>query len=513
MTYRGALLILLFAARSFAAGAPSAEALFQAIRNDDTAAVKRLLGASADSNARDEAGTPALMAAALYSSAGVVKLLLDHGANANARDSAGATALMWAIPDRAKVELLIAAGADVNARSTDLARTPLLVAAAYPGTVAILRLLLDHGADIHAKDRTGMHALGRATLSADVDVVRFLVEHGCDPSEVGYGGNVRYARQYLPTLEYLLSKGAKVETDALAMAAHWQDPKLIERWIASGADVNARAGPYRRTALMTAAASEQADVATVKLLLEKGADPNAEDIDGERPLDWAFYRSDQGKIAALQQFGATRGHGPRQEVYPPPQPGGIVDPRVSIGRAVNLALPTAPVAYQKRGCISCHSQALVAMAAATARAKGISIDEAMAQTNLQQIIAAFTPAAGHAMQGDQPAGNIITIGYVMMALAAEHHLLDKITAAMSHITAALQLPDGSWTPNGVSRPPMEDSLVSATALGVRALTLYPLPGDKKESDEKLARARRWLQVVKSRSAEDRAMRLMGLVWA
>src|SRR5215472_18320998 len=83
--------------------------------------------------------------------------------------------------------------------------------------------------------------------------------------------------------------------------------------LARGADVNARAGPYRRSALMTAVASEQAGAATVKLLLEKGADPNAEDLDGERPLDWALYRNDRSKIEALEQFGARRGHGPRQK--------------------------------------------------------------------------------------------------------------------------------------------------------------------------------------------------------
>lgn len=503
-------LALLCTFRLLAAATPAAEPLFQAIQKSDTSALKRLLDRGFDANARDADETPALMAAVLFADASCVKLLLDHGADPNATDKSGATALMWAVPDIAKVKLLVASGADVNASSKNLGRTPLLIAASFPGSMAVLQLLLDHGANIHAKDRRGMHAVGRAALSADVEVVRFLVEHGCDPNESGYGTNVRYARHYLPTLEYLLSKGANVEKDALAMAALWQDPKLIEAWIERGADVNARAAPYNRSALMTATASEQSGAALVKLLLEKGADPNAEDIEGERPLDWALYRSDPEKIAVLEQFGATRGHGPRQKTYPNPE--GISDARTSVGRAVDLLLPAAPVGYQKRGCISCHSQALVAMAAAEARKKGIPINEEMARTNLKQIEASYKSVADLAMQGDQPGGNIITIGYVMMALAAEHHPFDKITAELTHAAAALQLPDGSWTPNGVSRPPMEDTLVTATAMGARALTLYPVAGRKHQVEERVRRAQHWLLAVDARSAEDRAMKLMGLVW-
>ncbi len=402
MPTRALVVAVVFGLRLLAADTRPVEPLFQAIQKSDVPAMQRLLASGLDANARDADDTPALMAAVLDSDVRCVKLLLDRGAAPNATDKAGATALMWAVPDLAKVKLLVTAGADVNAVSKNLGRTPLLIAASFPGSVPVLQLLLDHGANIHAKDRRGMHALGRAALSADVDVVRFLVEHGCDPNEAGYGPGVRYARHYLPTLEYLLSKGANVEKDALAMTAHWQDPKLIEQWIERGADVNARAAPYNRTALMTATASEQSGVAIVKLLLEQGADPNAEDIDGERPLDWAIYRADRDKIAALEKFGATRGHGPRQKIYPNPAAGGIADARISVERAVNLLLPAAPVGYQKRACISCHSQALVAMAAAEARKKGIAINEELAQTNLKQIEANYKSVAELAMQGDQP---------------------------------------------------------------------------------------------------------------
>ena len=58
---------------------------------------------------------------------------------------------------------------------------------------------------------------------------------------------------------------------------------------------------------MNAVTSEAEGADTLKLLLEKGADPNAEMTEGERPLDWAIYKGDKAKIQVLEQFGAMRG--------------------------------------------------------------------------------------------------------------------------------------------------------------------------------------------------------------
>jgi ankyrin repeat protein len=514
MICRGWILATLFAAGLLGAEPPAATTLFQAIQNADSGLVKGLLRRGANPNAADAEGTPALMAATLYAGTDCVKLLLDAGADPNTANPAGATALMWAVPDLAKVKLLISHGAGVNARSGSLQRTPLLIAARFPGSVEVLRLLLEKGAGLRAKDKNGASALGLAATYADVQVVRFLLENGSDVNDFAAGafaGAVGvYSRHHLPTTEYLISKGARMDPAALTIAAGWLDPKAIEKWIGMGADVNARYTSYKRTPLITAAASEGAGPATLKLLLDQGADANAEDTDGERALDWAMYRKDQPKIDVLEHYGAKPGSGPRHQTYPPPE--GIADVRTSLSRSVSLLLPPAPVVFRSRGCITCHSQSMPQQVAAAARAKGIAVNEELADKNLKQILAFYKPAAEGAMQGNEPAGRALTIGYVMMALADEHHPLDKITAPFTHLVAASQMPDGSWIDEGISRPPIEHSEISVTAMAVRTLTLYPIAGSKDMLAEKLRRARRWLLAAQAQSAEEHAMRLMGLVW-
>ena len=243
---------------------------------------------------------------------------------------------------------------------------------------------------------------------------------------------------------------------------------------------------------------------------DNGADPNAEDAEGERPLDWATYRADLARIRLLKQYGANPGKGPRQQKYPPPE--GNDDARTSVSRSAALLLPTAAVPFQQRGCITCHNQSMPAMVAVAARQKGIVVNEELEQKNLKQILAVYRPSAEMAMQGDRPAGDALTIGYIMMALHAEKEPLNNVTAAFTHILATMQMEDGSWEGSGISRPPLEDSTVSHTAMAVRGLTLYPIPGRKQELEENLRRAQRWLLSIKPRNTEERNMRLMGLVW-
>src|SRR5215469_5677860 len=98
--------------------------------------------------------------------------------------------------------------------------------------------------------------------------------------------------------------------------------------------------------------------------------------------------------------------------------------------------------------------------------------------NLDQIVTAYKPLAEAALQGDMPAGNFVTAGYIMSALAGGHRPLVRITAAFTHLIAGLQMSDGRWLAVQPSRPPIEDSVVSQTAMAIRVLTLYPIPGEK-----------------------------------
>lgn len=238
------------------AAASSSEPLFHAITTGNTGEIRRSLDGGISATSIDGNGTPALMTATLFGDVAAMKLLLDRGADPNMTDKAGATALMWAIPELPKVKLLVAHGANVNARSLNLGRTPLLVAAGYPNAADVLRVLVREGADIKAKDKSGMHALGRAVFLADVATVRFLVENGADINQRdGFGEHglgLAFARQDLKIAEYLLSQGVKLREEALSIAASAQSVTLLDRVLAAGADVNARIVALKSTPLIMA---------------------------------------------------------------------------------------------------------------------------------------------------------------------------------------------------------------------------------------------------------------------
>ena len=154
--------------------------LFQAIRENDLAAVRAHLDTGADYEALDNDLTP-LMLAAHLGLHDIARVLIRHGAHVNARNSAGWTALMKAIYNQEQdtgfpevVSLLVDSGAEIEIEIGYGIR-PLMLAAGY-GQAGVIGVLLAAGADISARNEGGLTARTMAEYKDYVEVINLLYE-------------------------------------------------------------------------------------------------------------------------------------------------------------------------------------------------------------------------------------------------------------------------------------------------------------------------------------------------
>jgi hypothetical protein len=99
------------------------------------------------------------------------------------------------------LRLLLNAGADPNTAQNHRHSTPLHYAAdgfiacpAWDGKdqVDTIRVLLDHGADIHAQDKNGATPLHRAVRTRCAAAVKILLKAGADPKRPNHTGNTSF---------------------------------------------------------------------------------------------------------------------------------------------------------------------------------------------------------------------------------------------------------------------------------------------------------------------------------
>lgn len=163
--------------------------LFDAVADNNVAAVEELLsaGAPVDSRARDQA-TP-LINAALESKLAIAELLIAKGADVMARNSGGftplhAAAFSGSLPIS---KLLLQNGAKLDDAANKSGVTPLMIAG-EENHVALASFLLSQGADVGRAEIHGYTPITRAIWKGNTEIVRLFKQHGapCPPaSRVG----------------------------------------------------------------------------------------------------------------------------------------------------------------------------------------------------------------------------------------------------------------------------------------------------------------------------------------
>ena len=273
----------------------------------NTDMLKVLLEAGANADSPNPDGQTALLAVARTGNVEAAQLLLNHGATVDAREKwGGQTALMWASARRhpEMMRLLASKGADVNARSAvrDYQRhvtaegrpksldsgglTPLLYAA-RENCVACVEVLLEKGADIDLPDPDGVSPLLVAIMNANWDLARQLIVAGADVNQWDI-----YGESPLFTTIDLRNRidGGRASIDPLNKTTGLAIVKLL---LERGANpnmqlffkpANARGSTTTRGATPLIRAASNGDLEVVKILLEHGADATIYMADRQTPI-------------------------------------------------------------------------------------------------------------------------------------------------------------------------------------------------------------------------------------
>lgn len=224
-----------------------------------------------DANATNGARTALLLVAKHTKDKKTLKLLLSKGANPNIKDrNPGYTALHYVAGHHTAgqnikesdlkelAEILIEFRAEVNAYTSDGEQQTPLHLAIIDHHLGVMATLLDHGADIHAKNGNGLLPMGLAARLGDAKAV-----------------------------DYLLSRGADIyKSRALFHAASCKhSDQVLHLLLDKGVDIN-MPDPNGYTPIFSAISAYS--LTNVKLLLEKGIDVRQHSPKGLTVLEHAF---------------------------------------------------------------------------------------------------------------------------------------------------------------------------------------------------------------------------------
>jgi len=318
--------IACFAALVLPLGAVSAwaqqSAVADAVMNGDGVALRALLQKKTDVNAVQVDGSTALHWAVYRNDVEAADLLLAAGANVRAETREGVTPLAMVSQHGQLVmaDRLLKAGADARERGPN--GETMVMYAARSGNADLIRLFVKAGADVNAREELrGTTALMWAAEQQNAEAVSALLVLGADPA--AKSGPAGLPQNYFaPRLNVKNVEDARERRKRAAAAGRTYAEQLeLER-----KEGLASAGPQARlsaddnnddvpivaglvgsgggglTALVFAA--REGDIASVRALLDAGADVNQTTEYGWTPLLTAINNRNYGLAALLIERGA-----------------------------------------------------------------------------------------------------------------------------------------------------------------------------------------------------------------
>lgn len=169
----------------------------------------------------------------------------------------------------------------------------------------VKRLVEENPALKEARDGSGASAILVATYNMKPAVVDALVELGApiDIFEASVLGRVDRIQEILKAAPTRVSEHAPDGFTPVALAAFFGQPHAVNALIAAGADVTAAAkNPLKVQALHAAVAGRKLEI--VKAVLAAGADPNAQQQAGFRPMHEAGANANRALAELLLAHGA-----------------------------------------------------------------------------------------------------------------------------------------------------------------------------------------------------------------
>lgn len=293
----------------------------------------------------DSRGFENLHWAAIHGHDHVVKFLLDNGVSPDARGPNSITALLQAVQsgNMNVIQLLIDRGADVECIQWDSYWTPLFEAvrsenkdvvaqllkntvrvdarglnaetplfiAAQLGNVGIIKLLIDHGANIEARKGANFKTpLYEATSEGHMKAVKLLLQEGANIECICEGGATPLLeasrRGHEAVVEFLLEKGANTEvsTETGRTSLDWAVEEghiaVIRTFLEHRFDVEAPNS--KNMTLLHEAATREGRAEIIRVLTQYGADLEARDMNQNTPLIHAVIEGHKENVEAL--FGA-----------------------------------------------------------------------------------------------------------------------------------------------------------------------------------------------------------------